>query len=287
MQLRHTAPAGLRLTATGDSDLVIQAMLARRDVHDDALTPLSERARALVHELESLGCIMDFTHVRRALNGAADQLANTAMDEKASALTRSGDFVAARCRLLPLSGEHKEEEADGGPLPIPRSGRIPLLSEIPSRDQLHMRLSEFHKDSRVLSRLPPTKLWSEHTTLAWTSACASFTPQLAAALDSGSELSMTQMLLDLIELPSRTLREHCPGLRPEDKRRARTGEEAAATTARGSPPDLHPGAQIRRASHAVAIRVYAERSNRRTWIEATRLCKRSSPTAAPSPHKKS
>ena len=37
-----------------------------------------------------------------------------------------------------------------------------------------------------------------------------------------------QALLDLIELPTVVLREHCPGLRPEDVRRALSGEAAAA-----------------------------------------------------------
>jgi hypothetical protein len=36
-------------------------------------------------------------------------------------------------------------------------------------------------------------------------------------LDSDSELELTQALLDLIELPTVGLREHCPpGLRPEN-----------------------------------------------------------------------
>jgi hypothetical protein len=75
--------------------------------------------------------------------------------------------------------------------------------------------------------------------LAWTASCARFTPRLAAGLDSKSELELTQAVLDLLELPSLVLREHCLGLRPEDVGRARAGE-AAAAAARGSPPNAHP-----------------------------------------------
>ncbi len=91
----------------------------------------------------------------------------------------------------------------------------------------------------MLSRLLPSKLWPEQTTVAWTAASSRFTPRLAAGLDSESELELTQAVLDLIELPSLVLREHCPGLRPEHVRRARAGE-AAAAAARGPPPDAHP-----------------------------------------------
>ena len=47
-----------------------------------------------------------------------------------------------------------------------RSGRIPLLTALTSREQLHAWLAEVNLDSRVLSRLPPSKMWPAHTTLA-------------------------------------------------------------------------------------------------------------------------
>jgi ribonuclease HI len=229
---------GLRLTVTGDSELVVQAMLARREVRDPALTALAAQADELCEQLEARGCTVDFTHVRRALNGEADKLANEAMDAKDSKLTRAADFAAAHI-VLPLPEADDEDEPDE-PGPAARSGRIPLLTALPSREQLHAWLAEVHRDSRVLSRLPPSKLWPAHTTLAWTSACARFTAQLAAALDSACELALTQALLDLIELPAAVLRGHCPGLRPEDVKRALAGQAAAAAAARGSPPDSHP-----------------------------------------------
>ena len=174
----------------------------------------------------------------RALNGKADVLAEEAMDAKASKLTRAGDFAAARGRLpLPAPDEEDEEDEPGQ---ATRSGRIPLLASPPTRERLHAWLADVHRDSRVLGRLLPSKLWPEQTTLAWTAACARFTPRLAAALDSESVLELTQAVLDLIELPSLVLREHCPGLRPEDVRRALSGEAAAADAARGSAPDAHP-----------------------------------------------
>ena len=68
---------------------------------------------------------------------------------------------------LPLP---EADEADGAeaelPCPAVRSGRIPLLSTLPSRAELHARLADVHKRSRVLSRLLPPKLWPAHTTLA-------------------------------------------------------------------------------------------------------------------------
>ena len=121
---------------------------------------------------------------------------------------------------LPLPAPDDEDEEDE-PGPAQRTGRIPRLAAPPTREQLHAWLADVHKDSRVLGRLLPSKLWPQQTTLAWTSACAHFTPRLAAALDSESELELTQVMLDLIELPSLVLRVHCPGLRPEDLRRAR------------------------------------------------------------------
>ena len=83
----------------------------------------------------------------------------------------------------------EEDELDE-PGPPPRSGRIPLLTAPPTREQLHAWLADVHRDSRVLGRLLPSKLWTEQTTLAWTAACARFTPRLAAALDSESELEL-------------------------------------------------------------------------------------------------
>ena len=191
-------------------------------------------------QLATLGCELDFRRAPRELNGEADMLANEAMDSKRPTLTRGRDYTQARTRL-PLQ-EQEPDEADelDEPGPTTRAGRIPRLDALPSREQLHAMLADVHRDSRVLGRLLPSKLWPAQTTLAWTSACARFTPRLAVALDSESELEMTQMLLDLIELPALVLREHCPGLRPEDVRRARAGETAAAAAARGAPPVAHP-----------------------------------------------
>ncbi len=98
---------------------------------DPALVALVKQADALVAALEALGCVVDFTHMRRALNGAADALANVAMDAKASKLTRAGDFAAARGRL-PLPAPDEEDELDEHG-PAPRSGRIPLLAAPPTQ----------------------------------------------------------------------------------------------------------------------------------------------------------
>jgi ribonuclease HI len=79
---------GIRITATGDSELVVQAMLARRALCDPALVALVKQADELVATLEALGCVVDFTPVRRALKGEADALAIMAIDAKAFKLPR-------------------------------------------------------------------------------------------------------------------------------------------------------------------------------------------------------
>ncbi len=49
-----------------------------------------------------------------------------------------------------------------------------------------------------------------------------------------------QALLDLIELPTRVLRRHCPGFHPKETQQARSGQAAEAAAARGTPPAAHP-----------------------------------------------
>ncbi len=96
-----------------------------------------------------------------------------------------------------------------------------------------------HQDSRVLKRLPAVAR-AAHRRLARTSACKAFKPSLGAALDGNDELALMQALLDLIELPTRVLRRHCPGFWPKDTQQARSGQAAAAAAARGTPPAAHP-----------------------------------------------
>ena len=86
----------------------------------------------------------------------------------------------------------------------------------------------------MLKRLPAVRQWPVELTADWTSACKAFNPSLAAALDGDDELAQVQALLDLLELPTRVLRRHCPGFRPKDTQRARSGQAAAAAVARGT-----------------------------------------------------
>jgi broad specificity phosphatase PhoE/ribonuclease HI len=63
-----------------DSKLVVEQMNGRWKVKHPDMQVLAKQAAALVRQLPSV----TFTHVRRELNGAADRLANQAMDDQAA-----------------------------------------------------------------------------------------------------------------------------------------------------------------------------------------------------------
>jgi ribonuclease HI len=65
------------VTVHMDSELVINQMNGQYQVRDGALRPLFEAASALAAELPNVR----FTHVPRALNRLADELANQALNE--------------------------------------------------------------------------------------------------------------------------------------------------------------------------------------------------------------
>lgn len=65
------------LTVRMDSQLVVEQMSGRYRVKDAKLRPLFERARALATSFPSI----EFVHVDRGLNRAADALANKAIDD--------------------------------------------------------------------------------------------------------------------------------------------------------------------------------------------------------------
>ena len=101
----------------------------------------------------------------------------------------------------------------------------------PSREELLVWLGAIHQDSRALGMLSPVRQWPAETLVAWTSACRAFTPRLAAALDGEDNLALVQALLDLIELPTLVLRQHCPDQRTQHKPRAGSGEAGTAAVA--------------------------------------------------------
>ncbi len=78
------------------------------------------------------------------------------------------------------------------------------------------------------------------TLVAWTSARKAFTPALSAALDGNDDTALVQALLDLIELPTLVLRQHCPDQQIQVKPRGRREAGAPAVT-----PDLQPISQPR------------------------------------------
>jgi probable phosphoglycerate mutase len=65
------------VTVHMDSELVVHQMNGRYQVRDAALRPLHEEARALAAALPDVR----FTHVPRARNHLADELANQALNE--------------------------------------------------------------------------------------------------------------------------------------------------------------------------------------------------------------
>jgi hypothetical protein len=217
-------------------------MQDRTEGRDPALLALADQASALVEELEARGCEVTFQHMRREFNTEADALANEAMDTATSSLRHTADFALTRATLpLPKpdaqdADELEAEDAgakakDSGrePGPTRPSRHIPRLTAPPSREQLLMWLGAIHQDSRALGKLSPVRQWSTETLVAWTSACKAFTPALAAALDGNDDTALVQALLDLIELPTRVLRQHCPDQQIQVKPRGRReADEAAA-----------------------------------------------------------
>jgi hypothetical protein len=58
-----------------------------------------------------------------------------------------------------------------------------------------------HLESRLLTKIPPARLWPAHYKRRWREVCSDFTGELKAALDDGSDLALLQIFLDLLELP--------------------------------------------------------------------------------------
>jgi hypothetical protein len=75
--------------------------------------------------------------------------------------------------------------------------------------------------------------------VAWTSACKAFTPSLAVALDGSDDTALVQALLDLIELLTLVLRQHCPDQQTQVKPRRRR-EAGAAAAAPDTQQISHP-----------------------------------------------
>ena len=73
------SPGSSQMTIQGDSQLALNQLMGRWDVHNDGLKPLHARARALV---QALPYSPTYRHVPRASNSAADALANKAMNTR-------------------------------------------------------------------------------------------------------------------------------------------------------------------------------------------------------------
>jgi len=69
-----------RLRVCADSELVVRQMNGIYRVKNEGLKPLFARAQALLRRFASV----EIVHVRREQNAAADELANTAMDGRAT-----------------------------------------------------------------------------------------------------------------------------------------------------------------------------------------------------------
>ena len=89
--------------------------------------------------------------------------------------------------------------------------------------------------------------WSSALSALWSAACKEFTTTLATALDGDNDLVLVQAFLDLIELPSRILRPHCPGILPRDAPQALSWPATASVAAEGTPPSANPSRHRARA----------------------------------------
>jgi len=220
---------GLLVTTSGDSQLAISVMMDQAECRDPALLALADQASAIISELEGRGCECAFRHVRRAFNVDADQLSNDAMNTKSSTNSVTADFSKTRTTLpllrkgsadAPEQARDKDRKSQAA---TRRSGHIPRLTSLPSREELLAWLAAIHKDSRALGKLDAVRQWTAQATADWIAACAPLTRELAMALDGGDELALVQAILDLIELPSLTLRQHCRGYRPQDQPKVTPG----------------------------------------------------------------
>ena len=82
-----------RLRVCADSELVVRQMNGVYRVKNEGLRPLFTRAQALLRRFSSA----EIVHVRREMNAAADELANTAMDQRSTV----GDGVDASTPAQP------------------------------------------------------------------------------------------------------------------------------------------------------------------------------------------
>lgn len=64
-----------------DSELMVRQIIGEYKVKDPNLRPHFQRAQTLIGTLESSGCSVSITAVRRERNQRADQLANIALDQ--------------------------------------------------------------------------------------------------------------------------------------------------------------------------------------------------------------
>jgi ribonuclease HI len=69
-----------RLRVCADSELVVRQMNGVYRVKNAGLRPLFSKAQELLRRFDSA----EIVHVRREMNAAADELANIAMDERAT-----------------------------------------------------------------------------------------------------------------------------------------------------------------------------------------------------------
>ena len=281
---------GLLVTVRGDSQLAIDLMKDRIECRDPILSALADQASALADGLEARGCEVAFQHVRREFNTEADALANAAMDTATTASTHTADFLSAHDQLPLLSHRGQDaaepdqdaepEDNDGDhPATLPPR-RVPRLTALPSREELLGWLSVIHQDSRALGGLPPVRQWPAETQVAWTSACRTFAPTLGTALDVRDELALVQALLDLIELPTLVLRQHCPKHKPHDQDKPHAGADdasVAAGTARlapapatSSPGHIHVRPGDQRLRRAAAL-VYKDRVDKAMQDAVQRL----------------
>ena len=194
---------------------------------------------SLIARLELLGCTVVLDHIPRAQNSEADGLANRAMDDQESVEEHAPALEEILSRMQQTLSEPvmeaNQQHADPNIWSPHMDAKTPRLAAMPSTEELETLAAELHLASRGLQQLTNTKLWPKHICLAWSQACRKFTPVLKEALDSDDPLQLTQALLDLLELPTTTLRRYLPKPGQSNRHRSFNHPDPIGAEAQGDP----------------------------------------------------
>ena len=84
---------------------------------------------------------------------------------------------------------------------------------MPTKELLSPLLMELHEKSRRMTGIAPIEQWTQQMKTAWSLTTGEFAKRMKTALDNETELELTQMIIDLLGLPYRTLTQMLPSQR--------------------------------------------------------------------------